>query len=549
MLIRILIIPACIALFLSVSAQNDIEDYYWIEFSDKAGTLYSTDRPEEFLSERAIQRRKAQNIQINQSDLPVSQTYLDSISNRTIQIIHTSKWLNGVTVKTTQNQLSQLISDFDFITDWQLTKPGIELKSVKDKFALERFKNEIDTARYGLSVYQVSQLNGQFLHNNGYLGEGMHIAVLDAGFLKVDELSSFFSLNSENRIIETRDIVDPQSTIYAEDDHGMNVLSIMAGEIPGRFWGTAPKANYYLIRSEDARSEYIIEEDNWVVAAEYADSIGVDIINSSLGYTEFDDPAMNHTYSELDGNTTRVTRAANLAFEKGMLVFSSAGNEGNDPWQFLVAPSDGSSVIGVGAVDKDGVWASFSSLGPNANHEVKPNVSALGWGTFVQSETGIIAQGSGTSFSCPVLTGMAACLWQAFPRATNLQIKEAIEKSASQYNTPDPRLGYGIPDFEKASQILEDQGLGNVESEKYWITSANPFINEIEFFQQKNRTDGNTHIFLFSLNGRKLVEKTFPPGSPLVFRNLSNLPSGVYVVFIRSADQSESHKLVKISSK
>ena len=232
-----------------------------------------------------------------------------------------------------------------------------------------------------------------------------------------------------------------------------------------------------------------------------------------------------------------------------MLVFSSAGNEANDPWQFMVAPSDGNLVVGVGAVDFNGIWAPFSSLGPNADGDVKPNISAMGWGTFVQREDNVIRQGSGTSFSCPVVAGMAACLWQAFPMATNFQIKDAIEKSASQYNSPDFKLGYGIPDFEKAATILTEQGLGNIESTKYWLVSSNPFTDDLQFIQQKKLTAGNVRVALFSVSGRKIFEKTFASGSPIVFRNLSNLPSGVYVALIESSDKSEAHKLVKNSSK
>ncbi len=529
-------------------AQIDIENYYWIKFSDKNGSVYTINHPEDFLSARAIQRRSAQGISINEQDLPVSQTYIDSISKRDIQIIHASKWLNGATVKTTQPKVDQLLLDFNFITNIELTKPGIQLKSIQDKFSVEKLQTDIDTAFYGLSVYQVGQLNGQYLHNNDFLGQGMHIAVLDAGFLKVDELSSFSTLISENRILETRDFVEPGSNVFEKDDHGMSVLSTMAGELPGTFIGSAPKAYYYLIRSEDVRSEYLIEEDNWVVAAEYADSIGVDIINSSLGYSEFDDPSMNHSYSELDGNTTRVTRAANIAVKKGMLVFSSVGNEGNNSWQFLVAPSDGEYVIGVGAVNSDGEWAPFSSYGPNASGDIKPNVSAVGWGAFIQRENDNISSANGTSFSSPIMAGMAACLWQAFPKATNLQIKDAIEKSASQYNFPDFQLGYGIPNFELAAEILDDLRLDNINSDKYWTVSSNPFTDEIQFIPQKKQIENDTRIMLFSINGHKVFDIFFAMGSPLVFRNLSNLPNGVYVAFIESAEKKEAHKLVKISS-
>ena len=540
------ILPLLFLFFDCFAQQDTIKNYYWVQFSDKAGTIYSIDKPEEFLSQKAIERRDNQNIKIDETDLPVSKTYTDSITNRGIRIVHTSKWLNGATIEATQLEVEDISASFSFISETQLTKPGQLLKSANNKFEIEQTISEIDSAFYGLSRYQIGQLNGQFLHNQGFLGQGMHIAVLDAGFLMVDELPAFYELIGENRIVEIKDFVDPNSDFFQTHRHGMNVLSTMAGYIPNNLIGSAHEANYSLFRSEDSGSEYQIEADNWVVAAEYADSIGADIINSSLGYTLFEDPNMNYTYEDLDGKTTRVTRGANMAFQKGMLIFSSAGNEGNKGWKYLVAPSDGDYVIGVGAVDRDGAPAPFSSFGPASDGDVKPNVSAMGWGTFLQRQDGNVGAGNGTSFSSPVLAGMAACLWQAFPRAKNADIKNAIEKSASLYETPDNQLGYGIPDFEKASILLTDWGLGNLETTDFWRPEHNPFSNRIQFNPLRGIENAETRVILIGINGNVVVDKYFASGNPLVLTNLSTLPQGIYIAYIETEINKEVHKLVKI---
>lgn len=319
------------------------------------------------------------------------------------------------------------LDDLDFIQFSELTKPGLVLKSTRNKFEVERQLSETDPAVYGSSIHQLTLFNGQFLHEHNYLGEGIQIAVLDAGFYKADELPAFAAMRAENRILGTRDFAEPSGNVYQKHEHGTNVLSTMGGELTGQLIGTAPKASYYLLRSEDDFSEFLIEEDNWVAAAEYADSLGCDIINSSLGYAFFDDENMDHTYADMDGQTTRVTRAANMAAQKGMLVFASAGNEAANDWKYMVAPSDGDLVIGVGAVNKDSIWAPFSSLGPTSDGDVKPNLAAIGWGTIIQDDDGAVKPANGTSFSSPVLAGMAACLWEANPQASNFEIKEALD--------------------------------------------------------------------------------------------------------------------------
>ena len=530
----------------SSQAQDEVENYYWLQFSNKTGTSFSIEHPEEFLSPRALARRQKQNIAINEQDLPVSKVYLDSLRSKGAEIVHTSKWLNGATIKATPATYQQILTSCNFIQNSQLTKPGKVLKLSHRKF---KFENEIasyDSASYGDSFDQLALFNGQYLHEQNNLGAGVQIAVLDAGFYKVEELPAFTKMRTEHRILGTRDFVEPSGNVFQKHNHGTNVLSTMGGEIEGQLIGTAPEASYYLLRSEDASSEYIIEEDNWVAAAEYADSLGCDIINSSLGYSLFDDVNMNHSYADMNGHTTRISQAANIAVEKGMLVFASAGNEANNPWRYLIAPSDGDLVIGVGAVNKDSIWAPFSSVGPASDGDVKPNLVAVGWGTQLQKTDGSVGPSNGTSFSSPVLAGMAACLWQANPQATNLEIKEALEISASQYELPDSLLGYGIPNFKLADLLLTEPEPQAIAKE--WIAFPNPFQNHIYLIRTSKEISEKLTITLFSVDGSLILKKEFQQTSHIFLSNLSNLPSGLILAKIESDNFSSVLKLVKIKA-
>ena len=420
------------------------------------------------------------------------------------------------------------------------------LKSAHNKFADEDARANYNPSDYGNSLSQLTQLNGQYLHQQGFRGKGIQIAILDAGFLNANTIAAFDSLRNSNRILGTRDFVDPKADIYKQNYHGMSVLSCMGGNVPGDLKGTAHDASFYLIRSEDAATEYLIEEDNWVAAAEYADSLGVDIINSSLGYYEFDDPNMNHTYADMNGKTTRVTRGANMAFQKGILVFSSAGNEGNNSWEHIIAPSDGENVIGVGAVDKKGIRATFSSVGPAYNGAVKPNVAATGAGTTLVLNSGFIGNANGTSFSSPVLAGLGACLLQANPEATAKQIKLAIEKSANQYDKPDSLLGFGIPDFEKADKYLKIISATYTNWKSSWVVSPNPFSESIFLRNLNDSIDENYLISIYNLQGICLWQSTFKSEGTLILKNLANLPQGFLILSIRSGEKEERIKLVKM---
>lgn len=540
-----------LGLFLFVAevliSQSELPATYWIQLKDKNGTQFQISHPEEFLSTRAILRRNRQHITIDETDLPVSQTYLDTLKNRGLTVAHTSKWLNGVTVTTSDTALIKKISSLPFISSIQHTKPATILKSATQKFRIEA-ESSLNPVEYGSAYGQLSLLNGQNLHNSGFRGKGVQIAVLDAGFLNANTIQAFDSLRNSGRLLGVRDFVNPKSDIFQENYHGMSVLSCMAANIPGTIIGTAPDAAYYLFRTEDAGTEYIAEEDNWVAGAELADSLGVDIINSSLGYYEFDDTLMNHTYADMNGNKTRVTRAANMAFEKGILVFSSAGNEGLNHWRYIIAPADGINTICVAAVDNNGARATFSSVGPAYDGGIKPNLAATGLGTLLITGNGNIGFANGTSFSSPVLAGMAACLKHAFPYATAKEIKYALEQSASLFSKPDSLLGYGIPNFEKAETYLRTNSAVSLNQINKWEVSPNPFDNSLVIKNIGTSVNQKAEVSLYNLQGICLHQASFGANEIISLTNLTNLPEGILILKINSGNHLEQFKLIKINS-
>jgi serine protease AprX len=530
------------------SAQTISKGYYWIKLKDKNGTRFQIDHPESFLTKRALDRRIRQNIPVDQTDLPVSVVYIDTLKNRGLEVVHTSKWLNGITVRTADTTVIKKITMLPFVASVQLTKPALLQKSVILKFQEEQLQTGYNPLNYGIAINQLTQLNGQYLHNKGFRGKGIQIAILDAGFWHVNQIAAFDSLRNSGRILGMRDFVDPTSDIYQEHTHGMSVLSCMGGNQSPTMIGTAPDASYYLFRTEDVPTEYLIEEDNWVAAAELADSLGVDIINSSLGYFGFDDPKMNHSWSEMDGKTTRVTQGANMAFQKGILVFNSAGNEGDNLWRHIIAPSDGESVIGVAAVDKNGIRAAFSSVGPAFGGAVKPNVAAMGSSTFLITASGVPGYSSGTSFSSPVLAGMGACLLQSNPYAPAKLIKTAIEQSASLYHKPDSLLGYGIPDFEKADLYLKLNTAVKLNPIAGWAVSPNPFSDYI-IIRNLNPVSGDKcFISLYNLKGICLWQSYFSLSETILLDNLSKLPNGFLILTIRYGRKEEHFKMIKTTN-
>ncbi|MFP4023716.1 MAG: S8 family serine peptidase [Thiohalospira sp.] len=546
------LILTCLFFFLSSLLFSQVApDNYRIFFTDKKNSEYSVSQPEEYLSPRAITRRLKQNIDITESDLPVNKIYLDSLNKLGLKIINTSKWLNTAVVYTDDTALMDTINNLNFVKKSQ--KTGCSPKKKKSKNSdcpAKAFQQQGDsTFDYGYGTTQISMLNGHVLHRNGNLGQDMVIAVLDAGFYNVDIFPAFDSLWSNHQILGTYDFVDGDKEVFDASSHGMKVLSVMGANIPGKLIGTAPKAGYWLLRSEQTASEYSIEEDNWIAAAEFADSVGADIINSSLGYFEFDDPLLNYTYNDMDGNTAFITKAADIAASKGMLVVVSAGNQGDDPWKYITAPADGDSVLTVGSVNQYAEYTYFSSIGPTVDGRIKPNVAAMGYQTAIQGIDGSITASNGTSFSAPLISGLAACLWQYYPELNNIEILRKIEESAHKYSSPDNYTGYGIPDFGKAANLINTNILSLSNNCETVTIYPNPFQYKLNI-KLNTKDESDVIIEVFNIKGQK-IKKIQPKeqiirNSTITIDEINNLPSGIYLLKINIGNQSISKQISKI---
>ncbi len=419
-----------------------------VYLKDKGDSGLSVDYPEEFLSKAAIDRRMREGKFVDESDLPIAQGYLDSLKSVGVEPVVQSKWFSTVVVAGQDSAVCDELKKLSIVDSvkWIWKGSRYSRQSVPaDTSMLYPLDEPLENV-YGYAEKQIKMLNGIKLHEEGYRGKGMRVAIIDAGFYNADRLSVFASLDIEG----TRNMVSPEESVYDSDDHGTKVLSCIAADEPGVMVGTAPDASYWLIKSEDGRSEYPIEEDYWIAAVEFADSVGVKVISSSLGYFEFDSEALNYTPSDLDGKTALISRAADFAAEKGILLFVSAGNEGTGKWNKITFPSDAANVLTVGAVTGEKKKSNFSSVGFTADGRVKPDVVALGTSTTVVDSSGNIRYSNGTSFATPVLAGLGICLWQALPWLSNLEVMELIREVSSQYKRPDIELGYGIPDIYKA---------------------------------------------------------------------------------------------------
>lgn len=443
---------------------------YTIQFRNKATSPFSLSNPAVYLSTKAITRRTTFNIAIDSADLPITPRYIDSVRLAgAVTILNKSKWLNQITIQTNDAAALSKINNLSFVQNviGIAARLSNSLFPEKDKYKLEKeiipiihnpsnLKVELiqDFYNYGNTTNEIKLQNGQFLHNIGLRGENMLVAVLDGGFFQYKTLSSFDSMNLNNQVIQTWDFVSRDTNVNEDNSHGMSCLSTITGNIPGTFVGNAPKANVVLYRTEDVAGEYPIEEFNWVCGLEKADSIGASIASTSLGYTYFDNASLDYTYASMNGRTTIAARGGVFAHRKGLLLFSAMGNDGSNSWKYLSTPADLDSTIAVGAVTTAGVVGSFSSFGPSFDGRVKPEASAPGVNVFVQNANNTIGSGNGTSYACPKMAGLGTCLWQGFPEFNNYTIREAIIKSGSIFNTPNDRIGYGIPDMKKAFVFL-----------------------------------------------------------------------------------------------
>ncbi|HPT13621.1 MAG TPA: S8 family serine peptidase [Bacteroidales bacterium] len=540
---------------------------YVVTFSDK-GPVNKNHMlvPADVLSDKAVARRLRQNIPLNESDLPVYAPYIDNLISNGAEVLTRSRWLNCVVVETDEQiagnlekiagiaEIKKIGTRDENVVTAVNRKLETELKEYTDPQAFKSMtaSNSID---YGASAGQINMLKGEYLHNLNYLGQGITIAVLDNGFSKVDVLPAFDSLWANNQVLGTKDFVIPGASVFDPSGgiHGTMVLSTMAANLPGIMVGTAPKADYWLIHTEDNAGEAVIEEYYWVSGAEFADSVGADVINSSLGYTTFiNSPEYDHTYADMDGNTCVSTIGADIAASKGILVVNSAGNSGGNSWFYIGAPADGDSVFTIGAVTASGIVTNFSSRGPTYDGRIKPDIVAQGQRDAVYSwnasaPNGAVFYGDGTSFSSPIIAGMSACLWQAAPDKNNMELIESIRNTANNALEPDSVTGWGIPDFEAAHQSLT-AGIEEAVVKSKLLVYPNPFSQSLSMITPSG-ISGDINIDFIAPDGRTILQENMQisrPTNEIYLDGLDQFPGGLYFVIVRTGNAIYSAPCLKL---
>ena len=527
-----------LSLIFSFSLVSQTQEDAWVFFKDKPNAASFIANPISILSQRALDRRTKQNIIIDEKDVPIEVTYYNQIKNTSgITVKAKSKWLNAVHVQGLETVITELKANFSFIEKIEFANRNIAaISRAKKTIQINNHQNKLErlnSFNYGVAENQIAMLKGDFLHEQGYTGSGMQIAVIDAGFPNVNSLTGFQRLRDNNQILGGYDFVNRNENFYTGSSHGTHVLSDIGGYIENEFIGTAPDASFYLFITEDAANESPLEESLWVEAAERADSLGVDVINTSLGYTTFDRADYNYTNADMDGKTTFITRGAAIGATRGMILVNSAGNSGNGSWRIIGAPADAENVFSIGAVRADRTIVGFSSRGPTADGRIKPDVMAQGAAPYVLSYTsGNPGTTNGTSFSSPILAGVIACFWQAYPNTKALELLEEIRKASDNYETPNNDYGYGIPNFETAFNTLKIAEEVDIPIQLF----PNP-VNEELNFNQAIHSD----IHIFSVLGEKVyiqkeVENT---------ANTASLRSGIYILQYQKNKKIKYIKFIK----
>jgi serine protease AprX len=542
----LLLLLACCPSLLDAQPPRGPYNKYWVQFADKNNSPYSVLQPETFLSPRAIERRWRQGIPLDWTDIPVTPAYVQTLREKKAEVLYVSRWFNGAVVYA-EPDTARVVRDLSFVKEitpiGYRSKPS-PIKAVKEIARKTKYARE--TNPYGKSFVQIDQLSGEALHQIGHRGGPILAAVFDGGFVNVQLMPAFDSLFAQGKIWGTKDFVESDEWVYESSNHGTNVLSCMAAQIPGVVIGTGPEAAFYLFKTEDVSGELRQEEFNWLAAAEMADSLGVEVINSSLGYTGFDDSTMNYTYADLTGDLAVVSRAADMAAQKGMLVVNSAGNSGGDSWRFIGTPADADSILTVGAVDRLGQKAYFSSFGPTPDGRIKPNVSARGYATAVAELNGYGAgSANGTSFSSPVMAGMATALWGAVPHRTAQEVIRALEASSHLAESPTDGLGHGIPNVAQAFVTLAERGcllderpyqwasgLADASFELFWRAASDEMVRVELFYHTSEKIQSDSLV----------VQKGFAVGHRF---DLTGLPDGCYTVALHENERTRRVFFVK----
>ena len=504
---------------------TQIEDA-WVYFNDKPSAASFLSNPLSMLTQRSLDRRTAQNIALNVTDVPVEASYVTQITNATgITVMAKSKWLNALHIRGTQADI-QALTGLSFVNNVKFANhslnPGGRIAQNSNKIqAVNKNLDALVNYNYGSSQNQIEMLNGHLLHQQNFTGQGKIIAVLDSGFTNANVAAPFQNLVTNNQILGGYNFPDRNTNYFSRHNHGTNVLSTMGGFADGQLVGTAPSAQYYLFITEDISSENPVEESYWVEAAELADYYGVDVINSSLGYFYYDNFDYSYQYSDLVGNKTFASRGANMAFSKGIVVVISAGNSGDSSDPYIATPADAIGALTVGAVNSLENYVSFSSIGPSFDGRVKPDVCAKGAATTVSSTSGNIVTANGTSFSSPVMAGMVATFWSAVPTLTAQQVVDLIKQSADNYTAPTAQKGYGIPDFQLALNTALN--LQPIDENQSFAVYPNPTENEITFQLQSIQKG---IVSFYDVLGHKILTKEISENDNKV--NIQHLSNGVY---------------------
>ncbi len=525
------------------------QDRYVVFFRNKANSPYQINNPSAFLSQRAIERRQRMSIPIDSADLPVNPSYIEGVASKGARILNRSRWFNSAIVEADTAEIIA-VGGLNYVHTYiKVFGANLHKTTTPKKFDVvsdaepSAYRNKT-LGNYGGAGNQTQMINADLLHNAGYTGKDMVIAVIDAGFTNTNTHRAFDSLRAQNRILGTWDFSLNNANVYGYSNHGTSVLSCMGANVPDTMIGTAPHAKYYLLRSEEEATEYVVEEYNWAAAAEHADSVGADIINSSLGYTEFDAKSQNHTYADMNGNTAIVTLAAKLASSKGVLVVNSAGNSGNDPWFHIGAPADAEEVFTIGAVQSNRDIAGFSSRGPSSDNRIKPDVSAQGTPAYIARSSGGYGTGSGTSFSGPIIAGFSACAWELYrvnhPNSTPAQVKQWIKLFSDRATNPNNEYGYGIPN---GSKLLLNANVGTSPTTKF---NLYPNPNQGTLFVQVNHPNiTNWDLQISDMLGKVIYEQNFATLDLLLGIELpKNISRGFYIIFLKNGETA--HKQVFI---
>jgi len=489
----------------------------WVYFNDKPQANTYLSNPLSMLSQRSLDRRTRLGISLDIKDVPVNDDYIYQVSQAYgITYKAKSKWLNAVHVTGTQYNIENLLN-LSFVNKIEFANKNIGVITRPQPYVeqVTPIRLKRDNFDYGYGAGQINMLHGEMMHQNNYTGEGVLVGIIDAGFEEVNTANLFQHLFQNNKVVDVYNFVSNDANVYQFSMHGSGVLSTIAAKSQGVLVGTAPDVSVALYVSEDVSQEMPIEESYWAEAAERADSIGVDVINTSLGYQTYDRNEYSYTMSDLDGQTSFISRAAEIAVSRGINVVVAAGNSGYTSWPKIGMPADAVSVITVGAVDANRDKTYFSSTGPTADERIKPDVMAQGSDAMVYWD-GQIQGLSGTSFSSPITAGMVACMVQAYPQKTPAQIKQDLISISDRFNNPDNNYGFGIPDFSQ----YDLSGITEFQS-KNTIVYPNP-AHQYLFIKSKNNVD----FQVFTLEGKLILSGK--PNQNII--NISQLSKGIYLL-------------------